>query len=146
MIIEVAAIQLVDGFSFEFLTIEERKHIQTQYPGFNVSLASSLWKNINDLYNRYRSWRCIFLLSSFSIELSKTVKAPVFEEEVSLDVYPIEYIFAEKYETACFRGADNSRMKDFHDMWMIIQREDILGTLSNCKRQHRIFFHIVNPA
>jgi len=39
---------------------------------------------------------------------------PIFAGEISLLVYPVETIFAEKLETIISKGAANSRMKDYH--------------------------------
>lgn len=44
---------------------------------------------------------------------------PLFENSVSLQVYPIETIFAEKLETIISKGATNSRMKDYHDIILL---------------------------
>jgi len=41
------------------------------------------------------------------------------DEELSINVYPPEFIFAEKLETAVHFGTGNSRFKDFIDMWSL---------------------------
>lgn len=141
---EIASIPLTDGFVFDSISIEERRHIQTPYPGFNLGLSArcgqtstkiTLDIGIGDVVNAQR----------IPIGLTKTEKGPIFESEVSLEAYPIEYIFAEKLETACFRGSDNSRMKDFHDLWMMIQEKDLLNvdSLRNVVRQ--TFAHRKTP-
>ena len=43
----------------------------------------------------------------------------MFESEISLMVYPPETIFAEKLETVISKGAINSRMKDYHDLFLL---------------------------
>lgn len=48
-------------------------------------------------------------------------KGPLFEKEILLLCYPKESIFAEKLETIVHRGALNSRMKDFHDLYSLIR-------------------------
>lgn len=63
---------------------------------------------------------------NLTIKLIRTNKRALFESELSLLVYPAESIFAEKLETACFRGIENSRMKDFHDMWLMLFTDDPL--------------------
>ncbi len=40
-------------------------------------------------------------------------------------VYPIETIFAEKLETVLSKGSKNSRMKDFHDLFLLIRNEKL---------------------
>ena len=38
---------------------------------------------------------------------------PIFEDEISLFVYPAESILAEKLQTVVFRADKNARMKDY---------------------------------
>ena len=49
---------------------------------------------------------------------------PLFESEVSVQAYPLSYIFAEKMEAVVYRGGTNSRMKDFYDLMMVAQHAD----------------------
>ena len=63
----------------------------------------------------------------YLIDLTTTSKGPLFESKISLRCYPKEFIFAEKLETVVFRGASNTRMNDFHDLYSLI----LLGNLDN---------------
>ncbi len=45
---------------------------------------------------------------------------------INLKYYPLESIFAEKLETIIYRAAENSRMKDYHDLLSIIQGTEVL--------------------
>lgn len=51
---------------------------------------------------------------------------PMFEGEISLVVYPLETIFAEKLETVLSKGAANSRMKDYHDLLLLTREPHII--------------------
>ncbi len=51
---------------------------------------------------------------------------PVFESEVSLLVYPPETIFAEKLETVISKGPANSRMKDYHNLLLLIREPNVI--------------------
>lgn len=51
---------------------------------------------------------------------------PIFAGEISLYVYPPEAIFAEKLETIISKGDINSRMKDYHDLLMMINVPNFL--------------------
>ena len=53
---------------------------------------------------------------SLTIKLLKYKNTPLFEESVSLQVYPAESIFAEKLEAVASKGPINSLIKDFHDL------------------------------
>jgi hypothetical protein len=45
---------------------------------------------------------------------------PLFEDEVSLLVYPPETILAEKLQTLVLRAEQNSRMKDYYDILTLL--------------------------
>lgn len=52
-----------------------------------------------------------------------------------LKVYPRETVIAEKFETLIVRGLDNSRMKDYYDLWFLQQTFDFDGaTLAQALR------------
>ena len=51
---------------------------------------------------------------------------PFFEDAVSLLVYPVETIFAEKLETVLSKGSKNSRMKDYHDLLLLVRSKGII--------------------
>lgn len=62
-----------------------------------------------------------------AITLIQTAKGPLFEKEVALLCYPPEFIFAEKLETLVYRGGANSRMKDFHDLYTMLQMNNFFS-------------------
>lgn len=55
-----------------------------------------------------------------TIPLTHGSKGALLESEVKVACYPKEFIFAEKLEAIIYRGANNSRMKDFHDLSVMI--------------------------
>jgi hypothetical protein len=54
---------------------------------------------------------------------------PLFEDLISLEVYPVETIFAEKLETIISRGAANSRMKDYHDLLLLCRENTLIDEI-----------------
>lgn len=66
---------------------------------------------------------------------------PLFPEELSLQVYSPETIFSEKFYIAQKKGAQNTRMKDYYDLFKLCGhqldkkklRDDIESTFSNRK-------------
>jgi predicted nucleotidyltransferase component of viral defense system len=131
LINEIASIDLADGFTFELTHWNEIDHTQTPYPGFDGGLLAtcggtktkfSLDIGIGDVVSP----------EQFTFPLSKLKSGPLFEAELSLLVYPPVTIFAEKLETACFRGVANSRMKDYHDLW-ILKESSLLSNRSELK-------------
>jgi len=57
----------------------------------------------------------------------------------------MEFVFAEKLETAIFRGADNSRMKDFHDLYTIANSGKMLNEKDTAKAIRLVFEHRKTP-
>lgn len=122
---EVSKITLTDGFIFKNLKIEVLPHIHMKYPGYQVSLVGILGNTktkifidigIGDVVNP----------TQLTMQLLGTEKAPLFEKEIYLWAYPVESIFAEKLETAIVRDDQNSRMKDYHDLLLLV-RNDVLN-------------------
>lgn len=71
-------------------------------------------------------------------------KGSLFEPSVTLNCYPLEFIFAEKLETVVHRGEENSRMKDFHDLYTLctegkLQKEPTKNAVS------AVFVHRKTP-
>lgn len=79
------------------------------------------------------------------ISLVRNTKGPLFEQHVNLKCYPIEFIFAEKLETILYRGADNSRMKDFHDLYTLISTKQLLQQEPTYKTIQAVFCHRKTP-
>lgn len=50
----------------------------------------------------------------------------MFESEISLLVYPPETNFSEKLETVISKGAANSRMKDYHDLFLLLRKPHMI--------------------
>lgn len=125
LIKQTAESDLNDGFVFEHTETEEVDHLQTPYPGFVVGVIARCGGTRTKLFLDIGIGDVV-TQKEFVIPLSRLAKGPLFESEISLFVYPAESIFAEKLETACFRGLRNSRMKDFHDLWIMSRSENPL--------------------
>ncbi len=115
LIDEILTIPYEDGFSFEGLGVLEMNHPHMNYPGYEVSALAVVGGaktsiridlGIGDKVEPQQK-----LLTLLSLN-----NKPLFEHEISLQAYPISYIFAEKLEAIVYRGGSNSRMKDFYDL------------------------------
>ncbi len=62
-----------------------------------------------------------------SLELYQYKGKPIFEGTVSLQVYPMETIFAEKIDSIVSRADTNSRMKDYHDFVLLCREKNIFN-------------------
>lgn len=129
---EIVSISSDDGFTFSFEGIELLSQPHMEYPGyrttFKVSFAKMKDKILVDV-----GIGDIVEPQNREIKLLKYRGKPFFEESISLLVYPIETIFAEKLETVLSKGSRNSRMKDFHDLLLLLREK----SLQTSKKLHR---------
>ena len=51
----------------------------------------------------------------------------LYEKSISLLMYPAELIFAEKLEAITSKGDFNSRMKDYHDLLLMVRHSNLLS-------------------
>jgi len=136
---EVTSIEVNDGFEFKNIKLEMLNHFHVNYPGIQVRVDASFGRAQFSLFIDLGLADPIKGQEK-NISLLATAKGPVFEAEILLHCYPIEFVFAEKLETLIYRGADNTRMKDFHDLFSIsvhniIDKQEIHHSI------HLIFQH-----
>lgn len=117
--------EISDGFSFLWSGIEELKQPHMEYGGFRVSLNATFEKmkdkiqidiGVGDHVNPREE----------NFHPFEYKGRPIFAGEISLLVYPVETIFAEKLETLVSKGEVNSRMKDYHDIILMIRDPNLL--------------------
>jgi predicted nucleotidyltransferase component of viral defense system len=118
---------LEDGFHFYLEKIDLLSQPHMDYPGYRVVLQAAFAKmkdkirvdvGIGDIVEpEYRK-----------LQLFQYQDKPFFEDIVSLQVYPLETIFAEKLETILSKGSRNTRMKDFHDLLLILREKGLLDS------------------
>jgi len=122
---DIVSENLGDGLEYSWSSIEELSQPHMGYPGFRVSInvvcermkdKIQLDIGVGDKVNAVEE----------EIETFEYKGKPLFAGEISLQVYPVEAIFAEKLETIISKGAINSRMKDYHDALLIIREDGLL--------------------
>ncbi len=128
---EIIAIDVDDNITFEFIGIDEIRK-EDEYGGFSISFISHL-ENIK-------------VPLSFDIATGDPItpeaityhyKCVFTHEELKLPSYNFETILSEKLETVLRRGTNNSRCKDFYDIYIIqkLRWNDIeTSTLRNAFR------------
>lgn len=117
---EVSALTLSDGFTFENLDVGPLPHAHMKYPGYQVSIIGKLGNTKTKAFIDIGVGDVV-KPTEITMKLLGTDKAPLFEKEIHLWAYPIETIFAEKLETAIARADQNSRMKDYHDLLLLVR-------------------------
>ena len=111
---EIARVASKDEVSFEVQSISEIK-IEDKYPGFRVSIMGRL-ENIRQPFSVDIATGDP--ITPGAIEYGyKSVFDP--SREIKVLSYNLETIIAEKLETAVSRKTDNSRSKDFYDLYIV---------------------------
>lgn len=117
---EILSLKKENDFSFYLKELTPIDHASTKYHGHRLSLIASLAQTKTPVSIDIGVGDAISPLS-FSYKLSGDIDGPYFEDSVELLVYPQETIFSEKLETVIFRGVNNTRMKDFYDLYFLIK-------------------------
>ena len=126
---EITAVSLDDGFIFSFVSIQLLSQPHMNYPGYRIIL-NTLFAKMKDKIHIDIGIGDVVEPQHREIKLFQYRGKPFFEDAVSLLVYPIETIFAEKLETILSKGSRNSRMKDYHDL-ILLMRSKGLSSLKN---------------
>lgn len=121
---EICLLHRHDGFQMQFINLEDLDHQHMNYPGFQVRVAVQYGVMSDTFYVDIGVGDAVDPVSLTWPSFIYKDK-PLFDGLISLEVYPVETIFAEKLETIISRGAANSRMKDYHDL-LLLCRESIV--------------------
>ncbi len=122
---EVAAINSEDGFSFTWFSLDELNQPHMEYTGFRVTLNAQFGNMRDKIQIDIGIGDVVEPVELMFVPLEYKNK-PIFSNEISLYVYPPETIFAEKLETIISKGIINSRMKDYHDLLVMIYEPNFL--------------------
>lgn len=122
---EVATTDSEDGFSFTWFSAEELSQPHMEYNGYRITLDAQFGKMHDKIQVDIGIGDVVAPIETTFIPFEYKGK-PIFAGEISLYVYPPEAIFAEKLETIISKGAINSRMKDYHDLLIMIREPNFL--------------------
>lgn len=124
LIAEILSSPYDDGFSFQDLVVEEMRHPHMNYSGCAVTTIACLGQTRTPIRMDLGAGDQV-TPEKRSLALLALNNKPLFESEISIQVYPLSYIFAEKLEAIVYRGGTNSRMKDFYDVIVISRLPDL---------------------
>lgn len=123
---DIIATPVDDAFSFEWDSMEILSQPHMDYNGFRVTLQA-LFGGMKDK---------IYIDIGVGDQVTPNEKdfrpfeyqgKPLFVGEITMMVYPVESIFSEKLETIISKGINNSRMKDYHDIILMIREPGLLN-------------------
>jgi predicted nucleotidyltransferase component of viral defense system len=123
MFIAISSIKVEDGLEFEVMDIGLLSLEHKKYPGYRLGIHGKLGQ-VKQKVSVDVGVGDVVRPRLLDVELLHD-KGPLFEDSVTLNAYPPEYIFAEKLEAIIHLGESNSRMKDFFDCYSMIQDKAI---------------------
>ncbi len=115
---EIALEPLNDGFTFTYNSIEILNQPHMNYPGYRINLVVQ-FSNMKNKIQIDIGVGDVVTPIKYDLETFEHKGEKLFENDISLFVYPPETIFAEKLETILSKGSTNSRMKDYHDLYLL---------------------------
>ncbi len=117
---EIAATNLEDDFLMKLASFEELPHEHMRYPGFHARVQVEFGK-----------LKAVIPIDMGVGEAHQTKDIQIhglsdrgefpFRESISLLAYTPELIFADKIQASVRRAEKNSRMKDYLDMWHLVE-------------------------
>lgn len=113
MLIDLLAIDLNDGVSFEFVDIKEIRQAD-EYKGYRAKLVSRFGKITQNLSIDISTGDVIT-----PEQIVYSYDMLVDEGTIEISSYNIESVLAEKFETIISRGTLNTRMRDFYDVYIL---------------------------
>lgn len=123
---DICSVEIKDGFSFEFSELTPLEQPHMNYPGYRLSLSLRFGQKMKDKIQVDVGVGDQVDPKLQSLDLYQYKGKPIFEGAITLQIYLVETIFAEKLETVSSKGAANSRMKDFHDLLLLCRESDLL--------------------
>ena len=141
---DIVKVEIEDGFVFMNPVVAPLEHFHMEYPGAHVKIEVRFGKSKFPLFIDLGFGDLVQVREKELLLLSNS-KGPLFEPSLMVNCYPMEFVFAEKLETAIFRGADNSRMKDFHDLYTIASSGKMLNERDTAKAIRLVFEHRKTP-
>lgn len=144
---EIITININDNINFELENIKDIR-LEDEYSGYNVNLKADFDGLITNLM--------IDVTTGDVITYSETEYQykTIFDNEViNIMSYNFETIIAEKFETILSRNIENTRMKDYYDLYMFvnlkwndIDKKELFEAIKNTSRKRESIEYILNAS
>jgi len=111
---EILTIDVNDNIKLKLLNIKDIR-LEDEYFGYNVNIVAE--------FDGLKTNLMIDITPGDIItykEVSYDYKTMFENENINIMTYNFETIIAEKYETIIYRNIDNTRMKDYYDLYMFV--------------------------
>lgn len=140
----IVQVQVDDEFIFTNPVVVPLEHFHMRYPGAHVKIEVRFGKAKFPLFIDLGFGDVVPVREKELLLLSNS-QGPLFESSLTVKCYPMEFVFAEKLETTIYRGAGNSRMKDFHDLYTLASSGEMLNEEDTAKAIRLVFEHRNTP-
>lgn len=138
----ICSVNIEDGFKTVFLSITILKQPHMIHHGFRIIIKIQHIKGtLKDNLQIDLGVGDTVISKKLAIPLLLYNSEPFFEDKISLQVYPPEFIFAEKLTAIISRGKATSRMKDFHDVILMIRKSNLLKINLLKEAVNQVFHH-----
>ena len=111
---EILSISVDDGISFDIISIKDIR-LEDEYGGFRINILSKLSNN--------KTYVTIELTTGDIItprEMKYNYNSIFEDKKIPIMSYTLETVVAEKFQTIVTRGLLNTRLKDFYDIYILI--------------------------
>ncbi len=142
---EIITINIDDNIDFKIENIKDIR-LEDEYSGYNVNLKANFDGLLTNLM--------IDVTTGDVITYSETEYKykTIFDNEIiNIMSYNFETIIAEKFESILTRNIDNTRMKDYYDLYMFvnfkwndINKKELLEAIINTSTKRQTIDYILN--
>ena len=140
---EILHIPIDDGVSFQIISIKDIR-LEDEYSGFRLNILSKLGNN--------KTYITVELTTGDIITPKETKYNYhcIFEDKkIAIMSYPLETVLAEKFHSIITRGTLNTRLKDFYDVYILLNtkldklnKEHLIKAIENTFRRRKTEFHL----
>jgi predicted nucleotidyltransferase component of viral defense system len=117
-----------DGFEWKDIEGKRLDHPEVDYPGVRIT-CRFLLGNMKGVVRMDVASGDVVSAVKHSLKRMRYRNEPIFGEDFSVLIYPLETVFAEKMHIVVKKGGQNTRMKDYYDLFKLMDHELDAGSL-----------------
>jgi hypothetical protein len=137
---EIVSVDIDDSFRFEWYTMQILSQPHMEYSGFRATLQA-YFGNMKDKIHIDIGVGDMVVPTEKDYQPFEYNGKSLFVGEITMLVYPVESIFSEKLETIISKGSNNSQMKDYHDVMLMIKEPGLLNPVALAEKLQTTFKH-----
>ncbi len=130
----VLDIPVDDGIEWKKIDGSALNHPEMEQPGVRLA-CHFLFGKMRGIVRMDMALGDVVEAVKLPLERMQYKKEPIFGGSFSLLVYPPETIFAEKLQISLKKGGQNTRMKDYYDLSLLIEHDLNPKKLKKCIRE-----------